>query len=190
MPAGRKDATQIFSNLLRKHSGADDTSAGSSGSGSGGGDTPSAAVWLAERPALLLLLLRGGERPEIALSCGAMLRDAIRHERLASVLLEERTTIPTLCRCIESAHFDVASDAYASLRDLLTRHRAIVAKFLSSAYAPFFEQYMRLVRSPNYVTRRQSLKLLGELLLDRSNFPIMTRCSSSPQARIERSQLA
>ena len=29
--------------------------------------------------------------------------------------------------------------------------------------------------SDNYVTKRQSLKLLGELLLDRTNFAIMTR---------------
>ena len=84
-------------------------------------------------------------------------------------------TIPTLCRCIESAHFEVASDAYATLRDLLTRHRATVARYLDGRYETFFEQYMRLVRSENYVTRRQSLKLLGELLLDRSNFAIMTR---------------
>jgi calcium binding protein 39 len=29
--------------------------------------------------------------------------------------------------------------------------------------------------STNYVTKRQSLKLLGEILLDRANFNVMTR---------------
>ena len=29
--------------------------------------------------------------------------------------------------------------------------------------------------SSNYVTKRQSLKLLGEILLDRANFNVMTR---------------
>lgn len=29
--------------------------------------------------------------------------------------------------------------------------------------------------SSNYVTKRQSLKLLGEILLDRANFSVMTR---------------
>mmetsp|Transcript_6388 Transcript_6388/g.14205 ORF Transcript_6388/g.14205 Transcript_6388/m.14205 type:complete len:127 (-) Transcript_6388:300-680(-) len=38
---------------------------------------------------------------------------------------------------------------------------------------------MRLVTSDNYVTKRQSVKLLGELLLDRSNFAIMTRFIAS-----------
>lgn len=160
----RKEATQVFSNILRKHSG----------------EEPSAAAWVEARPHLLLGLLRGCERPEVALACGAMLRESVRHERLAALLLDEPSTFPTLCGCIESPHFDVASDAYATARDLLTKHRATVAAFLDAHYTKFFEQYMRLVRSENYVTKRQSLKLLGELLLDRSNFPIMTRYISSP----------
>jgi calcium binding protein 39 len=38
-----------------------------------------------------------------------------------------------------------------------------------------FAKYNVLLTSENYVTRRQSLKLLGELLLDRSNFSVMMR---------------
>lgn len=34
--------------------------------------------------------------------------------------------------------------------------------------------------SENYVVRRQSLKLLGELLLDRHNFNVMTKYISNP----------
>lgn len=38
------------------------------------------------------------------------------------------------------------------------------------AAAPqFFGRFDQLLRSPNYVTRRQSLKLLGDLLLDRTH---------------------
>jgi calcium binding protein 39 len=39
----------------------------------------------------------------------------------------------------------------------------------------FFDSYALLVQSTNYVTKRQSLKLLGEILLDRTNFKVMTR---------------
>lgn len=39
----------------------------------------------------------------------------------------------------------------------------------------FFSSYALLVQSTNYVTKRQSLKLLGEILLDRTNFKVMTR---------------
>jgi len=35
--------------------------------------------------------------------------------------------------------------------------------------------YTTLILSANYVTKRQSLKLLGEILLDRANYTIMTR---------------
>lgn len=38
-----------------------------------------------------------------------------------------------------------------------------------------FAKYNSLLMSENYVTRRQSLKLLGEILLDRSNFEIMMK---------------
>ena len=45
----------------------------------------------------------------------------------------------------------------------------------------FFAQYAILVSSDNYVTKRQSLKLLGEILLDRTNFNVMTRYISSEE---------
>jgi calcium binding protein 39 len=50
---------------------------------------------------------------------------------------------------------------------------------LVSTYAQtsrqFFTIYTSLILSKNYVTKRQSLKLLGEILLDRANFNVMTR---------------
>jgi hypothetical protein len=35
------------------------------------------------------------------------------------------------------------------------------------------EKYKMLLQSENYVTRRMSLKMLGELLVERSNFTVM-----------------
>ena len=159
----RKDVAQVLSNLLRKQLHAD----------------LNAVSWLERSPEVLLGLVRSYERPEVALNNGLMLREAIRHERLASILLNEEETFSTLFRCVESPHFDVASDAFATCRELLTRHKALVAEFLSSRYDAFFAQYLTLVLSTNYVTRRQSLKLLSELLLDRSNFGTMTRFIAS-----------
>lgn len=43
----------------------------------------------------------------------------------------------------------------------------------------FFNMYNTLILSSNYVTKRQSLKLLGEILLDRANYNIMTRYIAS-----------
>jgi calcium binding protein 39 len=62
----------------------------------------------------------------------------------------------------------------------LTKHKSLNAAFLEQNYDKFFEHYQKLLHSDNYVTRRQSLKLLGELLLDRYNFTVMTRYISNP----------
>ena len=94
------------------------------------------------------------------------LRDAIRHEALARTLLQTPTTFTILCRCLVSNHFHVSSDAFATARDLLTRHRALVASFLEMHFDAFFDRYALLITSTSYVTRRQSLKLLNQLLLD------------------------
>ncbi|CAH2238828.1 jg6818 [Pararge aegeria aegeria] len=66
------------------------------------------------------------------------------------------------------------------IQELLTRHKILCAEFLEANYDKVFSHYQRLLNSENYVTRRQSLKLLGELLLDRHNFSIMTRYITNP----------
>lgn len=81
---------------------------------------------------------------------------------------------------MEVSDFDVASDAYATFKDVLTRHTSLVAAFMDEQYDLFFNGYNALLRSKNYVARRQSLKLLGELLMERSNFKIMSKYIRSP----------
>lgn len=63
----------------------------------------------------------------------------------------------------------------------MTKHKAMVAEFLEKNYDRFFTNYEVLLRSSNYVTKRQSLKLLGEILLDRTNFNVMTKYISSEE---------
>lgn len=115
-----------------------------------------------------------------------------------------------LFKYVESPLFDLAADAFNTLRDLLTRHKRLVSEFLELNYErvgyekrseesmgslavrvdrndirfPFpqvFTHYQTLLTSENYVTRRQSLKLLGELLLDRSNYNVMSRYISNAE---------
>lgn len=50
-----------------------------------------------------------------------------------------------------------------------------MATYLSTNYDLFFGRYHSiLVQSESYVTKRQSIKLLGEILLDRANYSVMT----------------
>lgn len=60
---------------------------------------------------------------------------------------------------VEVANFEVASDAFSTFKDLLTRHKAAVAQFLADHYQRFFDAFYSLLQSSNYVTRRQSLKV-------------------------------
>ena len=75
--------------------------------------------------------------------------------------------------------FELASDAAASFREILTRHKALVSEYLEGNFDTFFGAYNKMLEEGNYVTRRQSLKLLSELLLDRANIKCMMRYISS-----------
>ncbi|KAI5942620.1 Calcium-binding protein 39-like [Manis javanica] len=161
---GKKDVTQIFNNILRRQIG-----------------TCSPTVeYISAHPHILFMLLKGYEAPQIALRCGIMLRECIRHEPLAKIVLFS-SQFRDFFKYVELSTFDIASDAFATFKDLLTRHKVLVADFLEQNYDTTFEDYEKLLQSENYVTKRQSLKLLGELILDRHNFAIMTKYISKPE---------
>merc|ERR1711982_254832 len=122
---------------------------------------------------------RGYEQQEIALNCGTMLRECIRYEALTKILLYS-DNFYDFFKYVEVSTFDIASDAFATFKELLTRHKMLAADFLEQNYDAVFTQYQTLLHSDNYVTKRQSLKLLGELLLDRHNFSVMTKYISNP----------
>jgi len=107
-----------------------------------------------------------------------ILRECIRHEALAKIVLYSED-FAKYFDYVELSTFDIASDAFATFKELLTRHKTQVAEYLNTHYDTFFAKYTVLLDSNNYVTKRQSLKLLGEILLDRANFSIMTRYISS-----------
>lgn len=111
---------------------------------------------------------------EIALNCGNMLRECIKYPTLAKYVLES-SSFELFFKYVELPNFDIASDALATFKDLLTKHEDAVSQFLIAHYEQFFEHYEKLLMSPNYVTRRQSLKVLSEFLLEPPNMQIMKR---------------
>jgi Mo25-like len=129
---------------------------------------------------ILTALVRGYDDSEVALNSGAMLRECLRDETLSKLLLES----PMFWRffeLVEKSDFDVASDAFTSFKDLLTRHQQVAATFIVAHLDRFVDEFNGLLRSSNYVTRRQSLKLLGEMLMERANFRIMTKYIASAE---------
>jgi len=160
---GKKDAAQIFNNVLRRQIGT---------------RTPT-VEYICTTPEILFALCRGYEQQEIALNCGTMLRECLKYEPLAKIVLHS-DHFYMFFKYVEVSTFDIASDAFATFKELLSRHKMLAADFLEANYDAVFVQYQKLLHSDNYVTKRQSLKLLGELLLDRHNFSVMTRYISNP----------
>lgn len=60
-------------------------------------------------------VLRRYESPEIALNCGIMLRECIRHEPLAKITLWSEQFYDFF-RYVEMSTFDIASDAFATFK--------------------------------------------------------------------------
>ncbi|XP_042417438.1 putative MO25-like protein At5g47540 [Zingiber officinale] len=159
----RKDATQVVANLQRQqvHS------------------RLIASEYLEANKDLLDILISGYEDMDIALHYGAMLRECIRHQSVARYVLESEY-MKKFFDYIQIPNFDIASDATITFKELLTRHKSTVAEFLSKNYDWFFAEFnSRLLSSPNYITRRQAIKILGDMLLDRSNSAVMVRYVSS-----------
>ncbi|GJN32911.1 hypothetical protein PR202_gb21454 [Eleusine coracana subsp. coracana] len=169
----RKDATQVVANLQRQQVSSRIV----------------ASEYLESNKDLLDILISGYENMDIALHYGAMLRECIRHQSIARYVLESEH-MKKFFDYIQLPNFDIASDASATFKELLTRHKATVAEFLSKNYDWFFQEFnSRLLSSTNYITKRQAIKilmvmcfsfqLLGDMLLDRSNSAVMMRYVSS-----------
>ncbi|CAF3600168.1 unnamed protein product [Adineta steineri] len=138
----RKEIVAIFNNLLRRQVG-----------------TKFPAVdHIIQRPGILFKLIEGYENADIALNCGMMLRECVRVQELAEIILRS-PDFYKFFDYVQKSTFDIASDAFATFKDLLTKHKPLCADFLERNYDHFFNKYRDLLNSENYVTRRQSLKI-------------------------------
>lgn len=117
---------------------------------------------------ILTTLLKGYETKDIAMNCGLMLRECIKFEQLAQILIDTGEFY-RLFEYIELPTFDIASDAFATFETLLTRHKMLTATLFIESYERVMPEFNKLLCSENYVTRRQSLKLMVELLSDKLN---------------------
>ncbi|KAI7833803.1 CRE-MOP-25.2 protein [Kickxella alabastrina] len=111
--------------------------------------------YLVNRPNVLAGLICGYSNPDSAIFCGNMLRECFKHKELIKATLN----LPEFLNFfdyVESGNFDDPP-----------------VTFLCNNYEIFFSKYSSLLKSENYVVRRQSLKLLGEILLEKKNFNVM-----------------
>jgi len=152
----RKDATLLINYIVKR------------------AQNNSALDYLQNRPEILKTLVEGYNDSDIALNFGLILRECIQHHCLCEIVLNSEFFF-SFFDFIESPSFDVASDAYVSMKCILTEHTNLVFEFLEKNYDSFFQKCAVLLKSKNYVTLRQSLKLLCDILLEKKNFSIMVR---------------
>ncbi|KAG5414253.1 hypothetical protein IGI04_001819 [Brassica rapa subsp. trilocularis] len=151
----RKDATQVVANLQRQLVNS----------------RLVASDYLESNIDLMDVLLDGFETHRSGVTLyGTMFRECIRHQIVAK----------SFFYYVQLPNFDIAADAAATFKELLTRQKSTVAEFLTKNEEWFFAEYnSKLLESSNYITRRQAIKLLGDILLDRSNSAVMTKYVSS-----------
>ncbi|KAE9596426.1 hypothetical protein Lal_00048740 [Lupinus albus] len=160
----RQDATHVIANLQRQRVNSKII----------------ASHYLENNIDLVDILMQGYEKEgDVALTYGAVARECIRHQSVARHVLES-DHMKKFFEFVQIPNFEVASDAGATFKELLTRHKSTVAEFLSKNYDWFFKKYnSQLLESTSYFTRRRAVKLLGDMLLDRSNCAVMVRYVSS-----------
>lgn len=118
-------------------------------------------------------LVAGYEKPEIATHCGMMLRSCARQSRLVEAFLSQTQVSLKLISFTRHESFDISTDAFATLHDFLLTHHALSAKFLEANFKEFFTVYNSLLQTGDYVTQRQALKLLSDMLLERKFMRVM-----------------
>jgi len=185
----RKDAQTIISNVFRFRN-----------PGSTSPEPDALKEVLRRQPEIVIALCNGYERRESASPCGGILKEALKWDAVTAVILYDepagvdgktidiyndvdvskrssgRGVFWKFFDWIDKSSFEVSADAFDCFRLLLTKHKQLVSQYMSTNFDMFFERYnSTLIKSDSYVTKRQSIKLLGEVLLDRQFYEVMTR---------------
>ncbi|KAJ0117220.1 hypothetical protein N8I77_006600 [Diaporthe amygdali] len=150
---------------------------------------PVALSWVVNnRPQVLIELCKCYDHKESATPAGSVLREVLKSEAAAAIILyddgEEQGSSAKGIMGIDQDRAQSGNGVFwrffdwidkSSFEEILTKHKDIIPRYLAINFDMFFDKYNHvLVQSTSYVTKRQSIKLLGELLLDRSNYNIMT----------------
>ena len=102
-----------------------------------------------------LLDIYTNAEPSDALTYGIVIRRCIEFPAPAKQLLYAGDRLHRVFGLAARTAFELASDAYMTLRDLFTRHDKLVGAYTDEAYDDLMEQFERLLYLDNYFTTRQ-----------------------------------
>lgn len=137
--------------------------------------------YVGEKPEIMHWLVEGYKNNDTALACGAMLRDCFEHQTLAVHFLKDmEADFAFLFQVVmTNSNFDISADAFMNISRLLMEHKTVTVACLDASFDRIFGLLNGLLTSENYVTKRQALQLLAELLLNPVNFGVMQRYVAS-----------
>ena len=118
----RKVIALMVSHMLRKH--------------------PPTASHVEARPHILDRLVEGYSNPEIALTCGGMLRECLQQEALCMQVAQSERLLSLLVDAVQIPNFDVATDAFSRFKEVLTvrnrSHKHTLSLSLSLSLSLYF----------------------------------------------------
>lgn len=149
----RRDVASLFSFLLRR--------------------TPT-VEYLLSRPQVFDALIESAGSPEVYRNVGSMLRDCAKHPELTRNIMAKPSFWYFFDYC-RDLPFEVGSDCFTTLAEFLRCSPELSAEFLAVNGKKFSHNMNTLMLSDNYVTKRQALKLMGQLIRERANQPFMVQ---------------
>lgn len=161
----RKDVSCIFLALLREKSGH---------------KSPTVEYLLHRKPEIFKILLKAPEHPDLCLELSHILRDCLKFEEITRYILES-SYYWKLFDHVQLNVFEVATVAFNTLHMLLTLHKQLSLRFLDKNYEVFIAYVNKLIQSPNYVTKRQTLRLLSTLVMTRANQEFLNKYFDDPK---------
>lgn len=155
----RKIVSLLFNSLLRRKVG----------------NRSPTVDYLTNKHKIITALIHGPEHLETSLITGSMLREALKYEVITKVVLYD----PLFWKYFDYVNtdlFETSTDAFATLNDLLTQHKKVVGLFFNNEnnVNKFITEINKLITNGNYVTKRESTKLLAELIMVKLNYNLMT----------------
>jgi len=129
--------------------------------------------YMREHPDTLQHLLAGCGKLEVFFLCSPLIKSFARSPSMAKALLDAGAANHLLDLAFHQ-NFDIASEAFVALRELLLAHADISAEYVQDHASSFFPAWHLLLSSEdNYVIKRQALRFLAEMLLDASFQDVM-----------------
>lgn len=159
---GRRDMTSLFTFLLQRQIG---------------NHSPT-TEYLLRRPFIFDQLIYAAGQTELHRNACVILRECAKQEQLVQVILGSDSVWEFFQYSLEE-DFQIGSDCFTTLSDILKSDPKITAQFLHRNGARFSAEINLLIQKANYVTKRQAIRLQASLINHRKNKDYITLYVSS-----------